>query len=126
AGGSVRFGDLLGSDRLKDATPAASDTALLIYTSGTTGRSKGVALSFGAVAENVGAVATLWRLDSRDRLVLALPLFHVHGLCLGIHGMLLTGLTTLLFDRFEAARVVEAFEKNRATVFMRLPTLYVK
>ncbi|HEV8267491.1 MAG TPA: AMP-binding protein, partial [Thermoanaerobaculia bacterium] len=121
-----RFGDLLRADPYDGAPPVDSDTALLIYTSGTTGKSKGVELSFGAVAANVGAVTGLWRFVPEDRLILALPLFHVHGLCLGIHGMLLSGLTTLLFERFDAARVALAFEKDAATVFMGVPTMYVK
>jgi len=122
----ARFCDFLRAEPFDGATPADSDTALLIYTSGTTGKSKGVELSFGAVAANVGAVTGLWRFVPEDRLVLALPLFHVHGLCLGIHGMLLSGLATLLFERFDAPRVVEAFEKDRATLFMGVPTMYVK
>src|SRR5207249_4174647 len=60
------------------------------------------------------------------RLALALPLFHVHGLCLGIHGAILHGMTTLLFERFETSRIVRAFESDGATVFQGVPTMYVK
>jgi malonyl-CoA/methylmalonyl-CoA synthetase len=99
---------------------------MLIYTSGTTGKSKGVALSYRALAENTASVTGLWRFAPEDRLVLALPLFHVHGLCLGVAGMLLNGLTLLLEPRFDAARVVDAFARNGATVFMGVPTMYVR
>ena len=68
----------------------------------------------------------LWRFSADDRLVLALPLFHVHGLCLGVAGALLTGFTLLLEERFDAARVVEAFANEGATAFMGVPTMYVR
>jgi len=106
--------------------PADDDVAMLIYTSGTTGKSKGVALSYRALEENTRAVMDLWRFTERDRLLLALPLFHVHGLCLGVAGALLAGFTLLLEERFDAARVVEAFAREGATVFMGVPTMYVR
>jgi malonyl-CoA/methylmalonyl-CoA synthetase len=106
--------------------PADEDVAMLIYTSGTTGRSKGVALSYRALAENTTSVTRLWRFVPEDRLVLALPLFHVHGLCLGVAGMLVNGLTLLLEPRFDPARVVRAFADEGATVFMGVPTMYVR
>ena len=106
--------------------PADGDVAMLIYTSGTTGKSKGVALSYRALEENTRAVMDLWRFTERDRLVLALPLFHVHGLCLGAVGTLLAGFTLLLEERFDAARVIGAFARDGATAFMGVPTMYVR
>lgn len=99
---------------------------MLIYTSGTTGKSKGVALSYKALADNTASVTGLWRFAPEDRLVLALPLFHVHGLVLGVTGMLVNGLTLLLEPRFDPARVVEAFASEGATVLMGVPTMYVR
>jgi acyl-CoA synthetase (AMP-forming)/AMP-acid ligase II len=113
-------------DRPRNDPPANDDAALLIYTSGTTGKSKGVVLSHRALEENTRAVMDLWRFSGADRLVLALPLFHVHGLCLGVAGALLTGFTLILEERFDAARVVEAFAKDAATAFMGVPTMYVR
>jgi malonyl-CoA/methylmalonyl-CoA synthetase len=106
--------------------PSDDDVAMLIYTSGTTGKSKGVALSYRALADNTASVTGLWRFAPEDRLVLALPLFHVHGLVLGVAGMLVNGLTLLLEPRFDAARVVDAFAREGATVFMGVPTMYVR
>jgi len=127
--GRVAFDDLLLSEPLA-AEPAArpedQDTALLVYTSGTTGKSKGVELSYSAVVDGVAAVTGLWEMGPGDRLALALPLFHVHGLCLGIHGMLLHGMPVVLFDRFDAARVAACLEDGEATVFMGVPTMYVR
>ncbi|MGH9399249.1 MAG: class I adenylate-forming enzyme family protein, partial [Thermoanaerobaculia bacterium] len=112
----------------RGAPPAASDedTAALVYTSGTTAKSKGVELSFRAIVENTEAVTRLWRFTAEDRSLLTLPLFHVHGLCLGLHGALLHGQTVRLFDSFDAARVVQAFAGEGATVFMGVPTMYVR
>ncbi|HVO50627.1 MAG TPA: AMP-binding protein [Thermoanaerobaculia bacterium] len=106
--------------------PSDDDIAMLIYTSGTTGKSKGVALSYRALADNTASVTGLWRFAPEDRLVLALPLFHVHGLVLGVAGMLVNGLTLLLEPRFDAARIAEAFAREGATVFMGVPTMYVR
>jgi malonyl-CoA/methylmalonyl-CoA synthetase len=118
--------NVLFSDPAHATAPRDSDAAMLIYTSGTTGKSKGVALSYRALADNTASVTGLWRFAPEDRLVLALPLFHVHGLALGVAGMLVNGLTLLLEPRFDAARVVEAFERDGATVFMGVPTMYVR
>lgn len=116
----------LSSDPTREEPPQDDDVAMLIYTSGTTGTSKGVALSYGALADNTASVTGSWRFAPEDRLVLALPLFHVHGLCLGVAGMLVHGLTLLLEPRFDSARVAEAFDRDGATVFMGVPTMYVR
>ena len=133
AGGPASPGDL-AFDRLIEASPSGpeaplgddEDTAILLYTSGTTGRSKGVALSFRAVVANTESVTTLWRFSPADTMALALPLFHVHGLGLGIHGALLHRMPILLFERFDAGRIAEAFARGGASVFQGVPTMYVK
>jgi malonyl-CoA/methylmalonyl-CoA synthetase len=120
---SERF---FSSDFARVEPPQDDDVAMLIYTSGTTGESKGVALSHRALEENTRTMMELWRFSPADRLVHALPLFHVHGLCLGVAGALLTGFTLLLEERFDAANVVEAFANGGATAFMGVPTMYVR
>jgi acyl-CoA synthetase (AMP-forming)/AMP-acid ligase II len=121
--GAVEPGATAGSE---DALPNDAAPAVLIYTSGTTGKSKGVAISLRALGENTLAVTDLWRFQPDDRVVLALPLFHVHGLCLGVLGALLHGATVLLQPRFDAARILEAFDTEGATVFMGVPTMYAR
>ena len=106
--------------------PSDEDTAFLLYTSGTTGKSKGVEHSFRAVVNNTLSMTDLWRFDPSDRLALSLPLFHVHGLCLGVHGALLHGMTTLLSERFDARAIIRAFAADGATVFQGVPTMYVR
>lgn len=100
------------------------DPALIIYTSGTTGPSKGAVLTYRALVSNMLALTGLWRWTSSDRLLLALPLFHVHGLCIGIHGAVLRGMSVLLHPTFDPAGVVEGFARDGATVFMGVPTMY--
>ncbi len=122
AGPAAGTGDT-GADS-PDVLPDGGAAAVLVYTSGTTGKSKGVALSSRALARNTLAVTTLWRFGPDDRVVVALPLFHVHGLCLGIVGALLHGATILLEPRFDAAALVDAFARRGASVFMGVPTMY--
>jgi malonyl-CoA/methylmalonyl-CoA synthetase len=125
----LAFEQLVQSTSVRGKTaplPGDEETAILLYTSGTTGKSKGVELSFRAVVANTLAVTRLWRFSPDDRMALALPLFHVHGLGLGVHGALVNGMTTLLFERFEANQIVEAFERHGATLFQGVPTMYVK
>ncbi|HWB81661.1 MAG TPA: AMP-binding protein, partial [Nannocystaceae bacterium] len=105
---------------------ADDDVALIIYTSGTTGPSKGVALPWRALASNMGALCRGWGFGPADVLSHALPLFHVHGLCIGIYGALLTGATILLHPRFDAAAIVADIRDRGATVFMGVPTMYVQ
>ncbi len=112
-----------------ETPPSADDDEaplLLIYTSGTTGRSKGVEHGADGIVDSIGALTDLWRFDASDRLVLALPLFHVHGLCIGVIGTLLHGLTALVQPRFDPALVVGAFAERGATVFMGVPTMYAR
>jgi acyl-CoA synthetase (AMP-forming)/AMP-acid ligase II len=108
--------------------PAAPHAAgsLLVYTSGTTGRSKGVELPPEAIEGGIGALVDAWRFGPADVLSLALPIYHVHGLCIGVFGALLRGVTMRLHAHFDAARVVEDFRAAAAaTVFMGVPTMYV-
>ncbi len=71
--------------------PAAESTAMVIYTSGTTGPPKGAVLSRAAVAADLDALAQAWHWTPEDTLVHGLPLFHVHGLVLGLLGSLRMG-----------------------------------
>ena len=100
------------------------DIALLIYTSGTTGKSKGCALSYRAVLSNIWHLSSAWQFSKTDRLVLSLPLFHVHGLCLALHSALWHGGTVLLEKKFYPEIIVNHFANNQATAFMGVPTMY--
>ena len=105
---------------LDGATPA--DPALLPYTSGTTGTPKGALLSHGNLLSSAEALRLAWRWSADDRLVLCLPLFHMHGLGVGLHGTLLAGASAVLHPQFDAEAVLAA--AGDATLFFGVPTMY--
>lgn len=100
------------------------DPALVVYTSGTTGRPKGAVLSHRALAAGTGSLVLAWRIDQADRLLLCLPLFHVHGLVAGLLGTLSGGGAVTLHPRFDAAAVLEVAGRREATLFYGVPTMY--
>ncbi len=101
-----------------------SSLAAVLYTSGTTGRSKGAMLSHANLASNALTLHTVWRWRQDDVLLHALPIFHVHGLFVAIHGALLSGSKMIWLPRFDAKEVVRHLPG--ATVFMGVPTMYVR
>ncbi|MGO2112289.1 MAG: AMP-binding protein [Pseudoclavibacter sp.] len=98
------------------------DLAAILYTSGTTGRSKGAMLTHGNLAANANTLREQWRFTRDDALVHALPVFHTHGLFVGINVSFLARAKVLLQPRFEATAVADAL--RRATVLMGVPTYY--
>lgn len=106
------------------AVRAASDLAVILYTSGTTGRSKGAMLTHGNMLSNARTLKEYWAWQPDDVLVHALPIFHIHGLFVACHGALLNGSRMIWFDRFEPGPVRARFAE--ATVFMGVPTMYVR
>lgn len=101
-----------------------NDLAAILYTSGTTGRSKGAMLSHANLGSNARLLQRHWDWRPGDVLIHALPIFHVHGLFVASHAALLNGSTMLWLDRFDPKAVIERLP--RATVFMGVPTLYVR
>jgi malonyl-CoA/methylmalonyl-CoA synthetase len=103
----------------------ADDLAAILYTSGTTGRSKGAMLTHGNLLSNAQVLHTYWGWQpGRDVLIHALPIFHVHGLFVASHGALLSGSRMIWFSKFDPAATVTRLPE--ATVFMGVPTLYVR
>ncbi len=100
--------------------------AAIIYTSGTTGASKGAVLTHNNFAANAVHLLAAWQITADDRLLLALPLFHVHGLANGLHCWLISGLRLRLLERFEAAKAEQEFLDFRPTVFFGVPAMYVR
>ncbi len=104
--------------------PDPASLALLVYTSGTTGRPKGVMLSHANLAANIQAVSEAWGWTAGDRLLLMLPLFHVHGLGVGLHGTLTNGASVDLRARFDALDALTTLAAGEASLFFGVPTMY--
>lgn len=100
------------------------DLAAILYTSGTTGRSKGAMLTHGNLLSNAAALRDYWGWVPGDVLAHALPIFHIHGLFVAAHGALLNGSKMIWLSKFEPKAALDAI--RRATVFMGVPTLYVR
>lgn len=99
-----------------------SDDALIVYTSGTTGRPKGAVHTHASLRAGIEALQTAWGWEAEDRLILTLPLFHVHGLGAGLFGTLTAGATVTVFDRFDERTVLDAASEH--TLFFGVPTMY--
>ena len=120
-------------DELSGAEPVGAIRALtgdtpatLVYTSGTTGASKGAILTHNNFAANAVNLLACWQITAADRLLLPLPLFHVHGLGNGLHCWLISGCRMCLLERFEHQKAAGYFRAFRPTVFFGVPTIYVR
>jgi len=127
--GDDRTGSLLDraahhGDMHEAARKGPDDLAAILYTSGTTGRSKGAMLTHGNLLSNAVMLNDYWGWRRDDVLIHTLPIFHVHGLFVAIHAALLGGSKMIWLAKFDPRAVVAALP--RATVFMGVPTLYVR
>ncbi|NED89380.1 acyl-CoA synthetase [Streptomyces sp. SID11233] len=103
--------------------PSPESPALIVYTSGTTGPPKGAILPRRAVAATLDALEDAWQWTGDDVLVHALPLFHVHGLILGILGPLRRGGSVRHLGRFSTEGVARELESG-GTMLFGVPTMY--
>ena len=112
------------SDQHTVAVKNADDLAAILYTSGTTGRSKGAMLSHGNLLSNALVLKDYWGWQPGDVLIHALPIFHVHGLFVALHGALINGSKMIWCAKFDPKFVLSKMPE--ATVFMGVPTLYTR
>ncbi len=105
------------------AEPDGETPAFIVYTSGTTGPPKGVVLPRRAVTSNLDALAEVWEWTADDVLVHGLPLFHVHGLIVGVVGPLRRGGTLHHLGRFSSAAAAGALAGD-GTMMFGVPTMY--
>lgn len=127
--GDDRTGTLLEralhhADTQQPVARQADDLAAILYTSGTTGRSKGAMLTHGNLLSNARTLKDYWGWKPGDVLIHALPIFHVHGLFVASHGALLNGSRMIWFSKFDPKAAIARMAE--ATVFMGVPTLYVR
>ena len=126
----IRAANADSTHALRDERPIVpldgDSPAGIIYTSGTTGTSKGAILTHNNFAANAINLLTCWQITSADRLLLSLPLFHVHGLGNGIHCWLMSGCRMRLLERFDHHKAAQEFLDFRPTLFFGVPTIYVR
>ncbi|MTD56271.1 acyl-CoA synthetase [Amycolatopsis pithecellobii] len=115
--------ELTGASGELPEEPGPEAPALIVYTSGTTGPPKGVVLSRRAIATTLDALEDAWQWTADDVLVHALPLFHVHGLILGILGPLRRGGSVRHLGRFSVEAVANELAGD-ATMMFGVPTMY--
>ncbi|XP_015905510.2 malonate--CoA ligase ACSF3, mitochondrial [Parasteatoda tepidariorum] len=128
---SVSKSDLLKSEFFSWDSSFQNKRALIIYTSGTTGRPKGVVLTHGNLFSQISAVVKSWEIDSKDSILLSLPLHHIHGIMNGFLCPLRSGGTLVMQPKFDAPEAWKYFlnldsTKPRVNLFFAVPTMYAK
>lgn len=125
-GGSGSLMDRVAQCEPDDAVVerASDDLAAILYTSGTTGRSKGAMLTHANLETNARSLVDLWGFGEADILIHALPIYHVHGLFVALHCVLLSGASTHFLPKFDAAAILTLIPNS--TVLMGVPTFYTR
>lgn len=117
-------GEHSGSGEFETVRRSKDDLAALLYSSGTTGIPKGIMLTHGNLLSNARALVDTWEFTDEDRLLHALPIFHVHGLFVAINCVLLSGASMRWLPAFDAAQIIEFLPE--CTVMMGVPTYYTR
>ncbi len=105
---------------------ASDRRAMILYTSGTTSRPKGVVTTHANITAQIRCLVEAWEWSADDRIALCLPLHHVHGIINVVSCALFSGATCEMLPRFDANAVWECIADGRMTLFMAVPTIYVK
>ncbi|MFK7830771.1 MAG: AMP-binding protein [Congregibacter sp.] len=109
---------------LNPANSDGTDVAALLYSSGTTGKPKGIPLSHDNLRSNANTLVGAWGFTSADRLLHALPIYHVHGLFVALGCVLMSGSSMVWHARFSDATAIAAMPE--CTVMMGVPTYYTR
>ncbi|SES19406.1 fatty acid--CoA ligase family protein [Psychrobacillus sp. OK032] len=120
------FSSLLANsvEHVKPVEVMDEDTAVILYTSGTTGHPKGAMLTYNNIYSNARDVAEYLSINTDDRVIATLPVFHVFALTVVVNAPLLMGATILLVPRFNPLEVFTIAREQKATVFAGVPTMY--
>ena len=125
AGAAIPFERLLNAAPLREmASREPTDTAVIVYTSGTTGHPKGAELTHLQLYMNADIPGRLFGVRPDDVVITVLPLFHVFGISSILDICVRFGCTMSLVPRFTPAAVLTAIQRDRATVFEGVPTMF--
>lgn len=119
-------------ERVPETPPGAmpsvtnSRRAMILYTSGTTSQPKGVVTTHANIAAQISSLVEAWEWTTRDRILLCLPLHHVHGIVNVLSCALWSGAACEMLPRFDAEAVWQRIASGELTLFMAVPTIYVK
>ena len=114
----------IGSEDPRTYPSQNDEVAMIIYTSGTTGKSKGAMITHRNLVSNMIALKEAWDWTDEDVLLHVLPLIHVHGLSVALHGGLHAGSTIIMHEKFDPWRVWRTIEEEQCTLLMAVPTIY--
>lgn len=103
---------------------AATRRAMILFTSGTTGRPKGVVTTHANIVAQIGSLTEAWEWSADDRILLTLPLHHVHGIVNVVGCALWSGARCDMLPAFDAAGVVDALAGGAFSLYMAVPTIY--
>jgi malonyl-CoA/methylmalonyl-CoA synthetase len=123
---ALRYDRILARQLTELPDVASERRAMILYTSGTTNRPKGVVTNHANIAAQIISLIEAWEWSADDRIVLFLPLHHVHGIVNVVSCALWSGATCEMLPRFEANAVWERIAGGSLTLFMAVPTIYVK
>ena len=123
---ALRYEQALASRATELPDVTRERRAMILYTSGTTNRPKGVVTTHANIAAQIMCLVEAWEWSADDRILLCLPLHHVHGIVNVVACALWSGATCEALPRFDANAVWERIAGSSLTLFMAVPTIYVK
>jgi malonyl-CoA/methylmalonyl-CoA synthetase len=123
---ALRYDRILAHQPAELPDVASQRRAMILYTSGTTNRPKGVVTTHSNIAAQITSLIEAWEWSADDRILLCLPLHHVHGIVNVVGCALWSGATCEMLPRFDANAVWERLANGSLTLFMAVPTIYVK
>src|SRR5579883_3468991 len=123
---AISYEELIASPPQDLPEIAEHRRAMILYTSGTSGRPKGVVTTHANIAAQIECLVNAWEWSSDDRILLCLPLHHVHGIINVVSCALWLGATCEMLPRFDAPTVWDRIVGSQLTMFMAVPTIYVK
>jgi malonyl-CoA/methylmalonyl-CoA synthetase len=122
----LSYGEMLPCEPAALPSVLGERRAMILYTSGTTSRPKGVVTTHANITAQITSLVEAWEWSGGDRIVLCLPLHHVHGIINVVCCALWSGATCTMLPRFDANAVWELIADGSLTLFMAVPTVYVR